>query len=226
MEQGAIVPVTSSPPPSTTRNSSRDASASNQMPPRSMVDACNSILRGINKGRAGNAQFATPDDNGVVMDAQSMCIGELNMDSILSRLPYKKMLEDLFSGEGVKAPHVPVVTKAYEESMMREPIDASERPCVMGDMCECNMISSVNGFTGVAFVLPGDVANGDEEEEGKTGQHMCVLCHRKMVQSLFFDMVYCGVPHARGVIQRYGNICGQPGEYAREVCTRCCCFCC
>lgn len=45
---------------------------------------------------------------------------------------------------------------------------------------------------------------------------MCVLCHRKMVQSLFYDIVYASVP-CKAVIQKYGNICGQDNEYAREV---------
>lgn len=45
---------------------------------------------------------------------------------------------------------------------------------------------------------------------------MCVLCHRKLVQSLFYDIIYSG-SQCNGVIQRYGNICGQESEYAREV---------
>ena len=45
---------------------------------------------------------------------------------------------------------------------------------------------------------------------------MCVLCHRRFVQSLFHDIVY-NIQEFRGIIQRYGNICGHPGEYAKEV---------
>lgn len=62
------------------------------------------------------------------------------------------------------------------------------------------------GFVGVEFILPN-------ERQSPTRQ-MCVLCHRKMVQNLFHDIIYTGAQH-RGIIQRYGNICGHPDEYAR-----------
>jgi hypothetical protein len=91
---------------------------------------------------------------------------------------------------------------------MREPIDSSERRCVMGENCECNMLSRENGFIAVEFILPN-------ERQTPTRQ-MCVLCHRKLVQNLFYEIVYTGSPY-RGVIQRYGNICGHQDEYAREV---------
>ena len=34
-------------------------------------------------------------------------------------------------------------------------------------------------------------------------------------QKLFYDACYSG-KRVQGVIQRYGNLCNQPGEYARE----------
>jgi hypothetical protein len=137
----------------------------------------------------------------------------------LRRVPYRDMLADLFGDTGgMVAPSVPVVTRAYEvkslsvwkrhtqfltesfqESYMREPIDSTERPCVMGERCECTMVSRECGFVGVEFILPN-------ERQGATRQ-MCVLCHRKLVQGLFHDIIYGGAPY-RGVIQRYGNICG------------------
>lgn len=117
----------------------------------------------------------------------------------MGRVPYRELLQDLFSDSGVVAPSVPVVTRAYEEAHMREPIDVSERRCVMEESCECNMLSRENGFVGVEFILPN-------ERQTPTRQ-MCVLCHRKLVQNLFYEIVYTGSPY-RGVIQRYGNICG------------------
>jgi len=45
---------------------------------------------------------------------------------------------------------------------------------------------------------------------------MCVLCCRKTTQKLFYDACYSG-KRVQGLIQRYGNLCNQPGEYAREV---------
>ena len=44
---------------------------------------------------------------------------------------------------------------------------------------------------------------------------MCVLCCRKTTQKLFFDMCYTG-RRIKGLIQKYGNLCNQPGEYAKE----------
>jgi hypothetical protein len=49
---------------------------------------------------------------------------------------------------------VPVVTRAYEESYMRECMLEDEKPCSMGQYCECNFIDEHNGFVGVAFVMP------------------------------------------------------------------------
>ncbi len=106
-------------------------------------------------------------------------------------------------------PDVPIVTKAYEESYMREPMHDGERLCVMGDECECRKICRSEGFTAVEFVLP----NAGPEPV----RQMCVLCHRRAVQSLYYDTIFLGIP-CKGVIQRYGNICGQPGEYARYIC--------
>jgi hypothetical protein len=162
---------------------------------KSMPDACHNILRAIQKHDCA-AQFT----EGVDLN--------LSMDNILSRVPYKHMLEDLFSSECVKGPYIPIITKSYEESYMRGPIEASERLCVMGGKCECNNLSATSGFTAVEFLLPG-------EQPGVT-RNMCVICHRMFVQSLFYDIIYSGKPH-RGVIQKYGNICGQVGEYARIV---------
>lgn len=135
----------------------------------------------------------------------------LSLDGILSRVPYKEMLSNLFGGSGVVPPSVPHVTRAYEESFMREPVDPSERACAMGETCEFTKISRDpgDGFVGVEFLLPG-------ESRAESPPHMCVLCHRKTVQTLFYDMVYSGSP-CHCVIQRYGNICGPPNEYAREV---------
>lgn len=95
---------------------------------------------------------------------------------------------------------------------MREAKDSSERQCVMGAECECNFIDRSNPFVGVEFTVPNQVPSED--------RHMCVLCHRRFVQSLFHEMIYNG-KEIHGVIQRYGNICGCEGEYAKEVAMIC-----
>ena len=44
---------------------------------------------------------------------------------------------------------------------------------------------------------------------------MCVLCSRSTTQKCFYDISFLGRP-TTGIIQRYGCMYGQPGEYAAE----------
>ena len=160
----------------------------------SMQGACDMILNAIGNTRP--------------ISEQDIC-DDLNLDHIICRVSsYTALLQDLFSDDSITAPDIPIVTKKYEESFMREPADHTERKCVMGDDCECNFIVKGDGFTAVEFLLP----NSQPTEHAQ----MCVLCHRRSVQSLFYDTVYSGIPY-KGVIQRYGNICSQEGEYARDA---------
>jgi hypothetical protein len=144
---------------------------------------------------------------------------ELRLDHVLSSVPYREMLESLFGGVTGAAPALPLVTKAYEESYMREP-GPNERQCAMGPKCECMFIDPNCPFVGVEFDLfleekgisPDSVHFASSQGWAK----LCVLCSRKTTQKLFYDACYSGC-RVQGVIQRYGNICNQPGEYAREV---------
>ena len=132
--------------------------------------------------------------------------GALNLDHILSRVPYKGMLENLFSGVSQdQVPDVPILSRTYEESFMRQP-QAGELACIMGDLCECMFIDKNAPFVGVELRMQGDP---DEAQ-------MCVLCSRATTQKCFYDMCFLG-GSIKGVIQRYGGIFGQPGEYAQEV---------
>ena len=136
----------------------------------------------------------------------------LGLDHILSRVPYKAMLENLFSNLDSEVPDVPILSKAYEETFMRQPMQG-ERACAMGEQCECMHIDRTAPFVGVELRLGGD-------PEGVA--QLCVLCSRATTQKCFYDMCYLGRP-VKGVIQRYGGIFGQPGEYAAEcmlVCPR------
>jgi hypothetical protein len=57
---------------------------------------------------------------------------ELQLDHVLSSVPYKDMLESLFGTvTSGPAPNLPIITKAYEESYMRE-AGPSEKQCAMG----------------------------------------------------------------------------------------------
>lgn len=136
---------------------------------------------------------------------QTQLAQDIKLDHILSRVPYKQMLENLFpASDAAQAPDVPILSRAYEESFMRQPLPG-ERQCAMGELCECMFIDRACPFVGVELRLPGD----------PEGAQMCVLCSRCTTQKCFYDMCYLGHPVA-GTIQRYGSIHGQPGEYAVE----------
>lgn len=111
---------------------------------------------------------------------------EIEVDCLICKLPYKKMLSDLFGanygGEGVKPPQIPYVSRAYEESFMREPMHPGERKCVKGKNCECMFIDTDQPFIGVEFLLPG--------ERQPPTPHMCVLCCRAVTQQLYYDVVF------------------------------------
>jgi hypothetical protein len=78
------------------------------MPPESMHDACNNILSAIHRA-----------------NGQSIDNVILHLDPILSNVAYKDLVENLFGMDSnCVAPVIPVVTKAYEESFMREVIDS------------------------------------------------------------------------------------------------------
>ena len=139
---------------------------------------------------------------------------DIEVDCLLCRLPYKKMLSDLFGGDGGgglsaaagKPPQIPYVTRAYEEAFMREVMHAGERKCAKGPLCECMFIDAEQPFVGVEFLLPG-------ERQPQQAPHMCVLCCRAVTQQLYYDVMFDKQDFG-GVIQRFGNIHSQPGEYA------------
>ena len=133
----------------------------------------------------------------------------LELDTLLSRLPYKRLMQDLVPYHSEKImPSVPHVSRCYEETYMREKIHASERSCVMGAECECMFIDKTCAFVGVEFLVPG-------EEPAATPQ-TCVLCSRAITQQLFHDIVLDNMSF-NTIIQRYGNLHSVPNEYAKEA---------
>jgi hypothetical protein len=98
---------------------------------------------------------------------------------------------------------VPVVSRAYEEEYMRECMYEYDKPCSMGQYCECNFIDEHHAFVGVSFVMP-------EINCEHTG--LCILCLRKLTQMLFYR-VQKGGYWSPQMIQVYGNVCDAPGEY-------------
>ena len=153
---------------------------------------------GMIKRQINNSRFApaTPE--------------ELQLDHVLSSVPYRDMLESLFGTVSGPPPNLPIITKAYEESYMRE-AGPGERQCAMGAKCECMFIDHNAPFVGVQFDLPNELNSNEADQTPK----LCVLCCRKTTQKLFYDACYSG-KRVQGLIQRYGNLCNQPGEYSRE----------
>jgi hypothetical protein len=133
----------------------------------------------------------------------------LELDTLLSRLPYKRMMHDMLPNSSDRpVPSVPYVTRVYEEGYMREVMHPSERPCAMRNLCECMFIDPEQPFVGVEFLVPG-------EERGEVPQ-MCVVCSRAHTQQLFYDIVFDNASFG-GLIQRYGNLHDVANEYARSV---------
>ena len=130
---------------------------------------------------------------------------DMDVHCLLTKLPYQKMLSDLFTHhdkEVLPSPNIPYVTRAYEESFMREPLHSTERLCAKGDLCECMFIDLENPFTSVEFLLPG--------EKQPTTPHLCIVCCRAVTQQLYYDIMFDKHDFC-GVIQRFGNIHSQPG---------------
>jgi hypothetical protein len=94
---------------------------------------------------------------------------------------------------------------------MRECVHEHDKPCSMGQYCECNFIDQEHAFVGVAFVMPE--LNSDE-----TG--MCILCLRKLTQLLFYRVQKAGFTSSQ-LIQTYGNICDPPESTTLARCSSC-----
>jgi hypothetical protein len=133
---------------------------------------------------------------------------DLDFFDVLSHVDYKGVLEGLFGGRGMGV-DIPVISRIYEESFLREPT-SGERKCVMGTSCEAMLIDKTRPFIAVEFQLPGKTSEVPQ---------MCVLCSRKHTQRLFYDFLYRATPATcTGVIQRYGVLCNVPGEYLKDIC--------
>lgn len=162
-------------------------------------EICRRILLNLNRGRR---QTELPD--------------HLNLETLLSGMSYKSLLCNML-GAGETEPNggikvsLPLVTKAYEETFMREAMP-TEKKCASNSLCEGLFIDSTQPVSLPEFLLPGEKTGSDPK--------LCVLCSRKATQHLFYDMIYCKQLFPNALIQRYGNIFG-PGEYAQECLLMC-----
>lgn len=146
--------------------------------------------------------------------------GSISLDSVLSDCSYLQLMESMFGnwqGTGRSfMQEVPLVSKAYEESYMRECVHESEKPCVRGINCECQFIDTHVPFVGVQFKLPVPPVTSMPSSVDIYENKLCVLCLRKQTQEIFYNIMFNKVKF-HGICQLYGNICDVPGEYSKQV---------
>ena len=106
--------------------------------------------------------------------------------------------------------HIPLISRKYEEKFMRACVNMQERPCSMNTKCECMFIDPENAFVGTRFLIPNICG---EQVHPNT---MCILCLRKHTLLLFYKTMHAGYDPGV-VIQRYGNICNEAGEYSQSA---------
>ena len=122
-------------------------------------------------------------------------------------MPFAVKLRDF---DHSSSKNVPLVTRQYEEEYLRERFSKSEQACSMGANCECMFIDQQQPFVGVSFRIP------DLGREESKQNDLCLLCLRKHTLLLFHHIVRNG-RKVNGLIQKYGNICGEAGEYHPSV---------
>ena len=181
---------------------------------------------------------AQPEQSKTLMVAETKFFNQRNQDfwhrTDLSHLrpydyPYVRALlqqkpSDTLSPEDVKHKEtvrvsIQVVTRAYEEQYLREPI-GKERHCIMGDQCQGLHLPHVkDGFVLREFLLPSE-----EEEYKRTGKlpgegRLCLMCKRSEIARAFINVRADGMGvKSNVVLQDYRNVVGVEGEYCLEDC--------
>jgi hypothetical protein len=126
----------------------------------------------------------------------------------VNETPFVQMLSSMALPK--KVMQIPLISRKYEEKFMRACVDAEEKPCSMHEKCECMFIDPEQPFVCVKFQIP-NVSGTDMHTNT-----LCILCLRKQTLLLFYRTMHAG--YDPGVlIQKHGNICNEPGEYARSA---------
>ena len=105
---------------------------------------------------------------------------------------------------------IPLISRKYEEKFMRECIGLHEKQCSMQEKCECMFIDNEQKFIGIRFPIP------NINNEDISSNTMCILCLRKYTLLLYYKTMHAGLD-PQVVIQKHGNICNEPGEYAQSA---------
>jgi len=128
-----------------------------------------------------------------------------NLEQIVTESSYRSTLKGVPTHSTTYTNDIRKISKAYEDTFLRQCVAENERPCVRGSECECMFIDVAQPFIGVEYILPWEQKN-----EARRG--MCLPCSRATTQVLFYDIVHSGV-HVNGLIQRFYNEHSIPGEY-------------
>lgn len=173
------------------------------------VDECIEVVMKTSQKKVieSGIEFAMQNSEKVSenIEALGKIISE-NLLTMISKTNYKNVLSGLGEGNVVYTNELRPVSKAYEESYMRQRVSEDEQSCVRKNACECMFIDPTCAFVGVQYKLPWD----DGKKEKKNG--MCILCTRATTQTLFYDIMFSGV-EVCGIIQQYYNEHSKDGEY-------------
>ena len=118
---------------------------------------------------------------------------------------YEQVLSGVNTKSIVFTNELKFVSKAYEDTYLRQALGANEKPCVRGSDCECMKIDPILKFVGVKYKLPW-------ESDAEDTNGLCLPCLRAATQALFLDIMHAGVT-VNGLIQRFYNDHSRPGEY-------------
>lgn len=138
-----------------------------------------------------------------ITELTDVCEPSLTEKFVMDSMPFAQVLAGIEQGA---ADNIPIVTRKYEEQYLREARDRQEQGCSMKKNCECMVIDPQNPFVGVRFDIPD--LNMDRSDQNT----LCLLCLRKNTLLLYHHVSRKGKPF-EGHIQKFGNICGEAGEY-------------
>lgn len=128
-----------------------------------------------------------------------------NMHNIIEMTDYKSVLQGVNTKQIIYTSDIRSVSKAYEDTYLRQPVAAGERECIRGGYCECMCIDASQPFVGVEYLLPWE---GVKE----AGNGMCLPCIRAATQALFYDILHSGLKIS-GLVQKFYNEHSREGEY-------------
>ena len=115
---------------------------------------------------------------------------------------------------------VAVMTREYEEEMLREPV-GSERPCLNDEKCEGRLMASGHseGFTLRECLLPAELKKYEATGKHKPDRNFCLMCKRNDIMRGLIDTRAKNLAvRVVSAFQDYRNLVDVPGEYCLQNC--------